>query len=345
MADRITLTQLSSVAWEHPADRAALNTLRALPGFDEVVRKVAGAIGERGVRNLFLANAVRVGDGQRPKLDALWNEVLETMDWPERPQLYVTQTPFANAGAIGFERPFVVLNSGALSLLDRDEQRFVLAHELGHIMSGHVTYRTLAVLILTFGLSNLPFVAGVALLPFQLALLEWYRKAELSCDRAGLLGVQDPRAAQMVFLKLAGGGAGDDSIDLDAFMKQAAEYETGGSAWDTVLKALNTAMREHPFATVRAGELQRWVAEGSYERILAGGYTKRGTEGERPLREDYREAGDYYAKQARAAADQVSDVFGRAATAFRDAFDDAFATRGRGGPQAPPAPDDGGANI
>ena len=46
---RQRLTQISSVAWEHPADRAALNTLRALPGFDEVVRKVAGAIGERGI--------------------------------------------------------------------------------------------------------------------------------------------------------------------------------------------------------------------------------------------------------------------------------------------------------
>jgi hypothetical protein len=91
--------------------------------------------------------------------------------------------------------------------------------------------------------------------------------------------------------------------------------------------------------------LQRWVGEGSYQRILGGEYPRRGTERERPLADDYRDAGDYYAKQARAAADQVSEVFGRASTAFRDAFDDAFASRGRGGPQAPPAPDDGGANI
>ena len=55
------LTQIAPVSWEHPADRAALNTLRALPGFDEVVRKVMSLFGERGVRSLFLANAVRVG--------------------------------------------------------------------------------------------------------------------------------------------------------------------------------------------------------------------------------------------------------------------------------------------
>src|SRR5687768_15986209 len=181
MSDRKPLIQISSVAWEHPADRAALNTLRALPGFEEVVRKIAGFFGERGIRHLFLANAVRVGPRQRPKLDALYTEVLETLDYPERPDLYVTQTPFVNAMAVGFEKPFIVLNSGTLALLSRDGQRDVIGHEMGHIMSGHTTYTTIAILILTLGAQNLPFLAGLAILPFRLALLEWYRKAELSC--------------------------------------------------------------------------------------------------------------------------------------------------------------------
>ena len=73
------LTDISSSAWEHAADRAALNSLRSLPGFDEVVRKVAGFFGEKGVRQLFLANAVRVGPTQRPQLYALYKEVLDTM--------------------------------------------------------------------------------------------------------------------------------------------------------------------------------------------------------------------------------------------------------------------------
>ena len=60
MADRILLTDIAPQAWEHPADRAALNALRAIPGFDEVIRKIAAFFGERGLRQLFLANAVRV---------------------------------------------------------------------------------------------------------------------------------------------------------------------------------------------------------------------------------------------------------------------------------------------
>ncbi len=321
---RTPLTQISSVSWEHPADRAALNTLRAIPGFAEVVRRIASVFGEQGVRNLFLGDAVLIGPTQRPQLYAMYKEVLEALDWPEtgqpEPQLYVTQTPIANAGAVGFGNPFIVISSGTLELLEPEEQRFVLAHEVGHIITGHTTYRTIAVIVLFFGMSALPLLASIALLPFQLALLEWYRKSELSADRAGLLGTQDTRTSLMTFLKLAGGRSFGDEIDLDAYLAQAAEYDVGGSGWDSVLKVLNTALREHPFHTVRVAELQRWEQSGDYTRIMAGEYIRRGSEAERSLREDVRDATDYYADQARAAAQTVGDVIDRATDAFKEAF-------------------------
>jgi Zn-dependent protease with chaperone function len=312
------LPQIASTSWEHPADRAALNTLRALPGFDDVVRKIAGFFGERGLRHLFLANAVRCGPTQHPALYDMLREVCGTLDVPAVPDLYVTQTPFVNAGAIGFERPFIVVNTGTLGTLSREEQRVVLAHEVGHIASGHVTYRTIAVIVSNIGFSALPFLAGVALLPFQLALLEWSRKAELSCDRAALLAVQDTTVAMRTFFKMAGGSTAPGEGDLDAFLKQAAEYESEGSAWDSVLKAINTALREHPFNTVRAAELQRWVASGAYARILAGEYARRdGTGPQSTYSDDVRGAADYYGQQARDAFGKVGDSFARAADAFR----------------------------
>ena len=325
------LTQISSTSWEHPADRAALNALRALPGFDEAVRQVFGAIGERGIRQLFLGNAVRVGPGQRPKLWASYQEVLRTLDWPGSPdlappELYVTQTPFVNAGAVGFKDPFIVLNTASLELLDEGERRFLLAHEVGHVMSGHVTYRTLAVLLLTVGLGALPTLVATVLFPMQLALLEWYRKAELSSDRAGLLGIQDSRVAAATFMKLAGGtrpglDGDDDPLDVDAFLAQAEEYASAGGTWDTVLRVLNTAMRDHPLHTVRAGELQRWVKAGGYDLILAGAYERRG-EKRRPLGDDVREAADYYGEQVREVTSTLGDSFRRAADAFGQAFRD-----------------------
>jgi Zn-dependent protease with chaperone function len=328
MPNTVKLTAISSRAWEHPADRAALNALRALPGFDEAVRRVMGFLGERGVRQLFLANAVRVGPEQRPKLNTLYSEVLETLDAPERWDLYVSQTPLANAMAVGFQRPFVVFNSGMLEILDEDERRAVLAHEVGHIMSGHPTYTTLAIILLTIGLANIPM--GIALLPFELALLEWYRKSEFSADRAALLGTQDVRKTQSVHLKLAGGPVLDDPIDLDAFLAQAREYETMAGPWDKVWQFINTVFRTHPFATVRAGELQRWIDGGEYGKILAGDYIRRGQEPP-PLSEDFKEAGGYYGGKAREAVNTVSDVMSRAGDAFRQAWQGGGTTGGSAG--------------
>lgn len=317
---RKILTQIAPVSWEHPADRAALQSLRAVPGFDELLKKIYGFLGERGVRLLFQADAVRVGPTQFPRMNQLYTDVLTTMDWSERPELFVSQTPFANAGAYGMDKPFIVINSGALKLLDDDELRDVLGHELGHVMSGHALYHTLLVLLLNVSFSALPFLAGIAILPIQLALMEWYRKSELSADRAGLIACQDPTASLRVNLKFAGGGD-MSQMDLNAFLVQAKEFEESGGAIDRIFKILGVLMRTHPFNTVRAAELQRWVEAGDYDRILRGEYTRRGTEAEnRPLDKDLDDARDHYMKEAKAVVNDVVDTAKRAAQAFSDAM-------------------------
>src|SRR6266496_3819641 len=296
---RKVLTQIASVSWEHPADRAALQSLRAVPGFDMVVKKIYGFIGERGIRLLFQADAVRVGPKQFPRLNELYTDVTTTLDWEPRPDLFVSQTPFVNAGAYGMDKPFIVINSGALKLLDDDEMRTLLGHELGHVMSGHALYVTILILILNFSFSTLPFLAGIALLPIRIALLEWFRKSELSSDRAGLLA----------------------ALDLNAFLEQAKEYEESGGPLDRIFQILNTLERTHPFNTLRAAELQRWIEAGQYERILNGEYTRRGPDAEnRPIDKDIDEARDHYMKEAKAVVNDVVDSAKRAAQAFSDAF-------------------------
>ena len=103
-----------------------------------------------------------------------------------------------------------------------------------------------------------------------------------------------------------------------------------------MIKALNTALREHPFHTVRAGELNRWQQSGAYGAILGGAYIRRGSEAERPLRDDLRDAKDYYADKAKAAAESVGDVIIRAADAFRDAFKTAASAASMGDDMPPP---------
>ena len=322
---RVAFPQIAPLSWEHPADRAALQAMRAVPGFDEVVRKIIAILGgERGIRLIFQGNSVRVTPKQYPRAHQLIVEATATFDWPRVPEMFVSQTPVFNAGAYGVDDPFIVLHSAALELLDDEELRALISHELGHVMSGHALYHTIAAILFMVSLSALPFLAGIALLPIKLAVLEWSRKSELSADRAGLLGSQNVMASQQLFMKMAGGYRGaleSGQMDLNEFMAQANEYANTHEGFDIVYKVLNTLGLTHPMNTVRAAEIQKWVASGDYERILRGDYTRRGQEAkERPIRDDIAAAGSYYADAGKEMLGQVTDAAKRAAQAARDAF-------------------------
>lgn len=319
-------------AWEHPADRAALNTLRAIPGLAEVVRKVAGFVTDGGIRSLLLNDAVLVGAEKRADLHALLGEVCTTLDCLERPDLYVRPSSRAYAWAVGVERPFIIVSSAMLDRLGGDdERRFLLAHEVGHIMSGHMTYHTIAVVLFGVGAGVFPSTLGVALLPFALALLEWHRKSEFSSDRAALLGTQDATAAHRSLMRLSGDAGVETASSVDDFIAQAKSYGEGGDEWDRVVRSIRSALLLEPAQLARARELERWRTSGQYDAIIAGGYARRGEKGQ-GLCDDYREAARSYTKGEHAMS-SMGDAFGRARDAFRDAFN---GTAAPGGP--PPEP-------
>jgi Zn-dependent protease with chaperone function len=314
---RRILRDIHPSAWEHPADRAALMAVRRIPVFDEVLKFVFGLVGEKPVRLAFQANAVRVSERQFPKIHAQYLEVLETMDCKTHYDLFVSQTPLVNAGAYGMDRPFIVLNSGSLRLLDEDEMTYLIGHELGHILSGHVLYRTMTVILLQLAQLGFP-VIGLAARAVLMGLLEWSRKAELSADRAGLLTVQHPEATMGAFLKLAGGGD-EDETSLNEFLIQADEYRESGDVADLVFKVLNLLGATHPFHVLRAAELRDWVEAGEYDRIVRGEYRHRDDQPP-PYVEDLAEAANAYRNDAQTLARQ----FGDAIRDMRDKFAEGF---------------------
>jgi len=319
---RRVLTGISSRSWEHPADRAALHGLRAIPVFDEVLRKLFGFFGEKPIRLAFQANSVEVSPRQFPRLHRLYLEVLRTLDVPDEYPLFVSQTPMVNAGAYGMERPFVLLNSGAVRLLEDDELQYVMAHEVGHIMSGHVLYRTMLAILIQLADRGFPIV-GIAARAVLVALLEWYRKSELSADRAGLLGVQDPRIVYRAMLKMAGGG-GADPTSVAAFLEQADAYRESDDVADSVFKVLNLLGSTHPFYVLRVSELREWIESGQYDRILEGDYVRR-DDPEIPYVDDLGEAAASYEKEAREFVDDLAS----AARKMRDSLLESL--RGGGG--------------
>lgn len=302
---RVRLPDIDSSSWEHPADRAALRSLSAIPGFSEVMRKIVAMLGERGIRLFFQANAVRVTETQYDWIHKRYLTVLDTMDLGWEPELFVSQTPIANAGAFGVEEPFIIINSAAVDLLEPEELETVLAHEVGHVASEHVLYRTILVILILLSQRQIP-IAGIAIQVVVLALLEWSRKAELSSDRVALLGTQTPEVAMSTLMKLAGGtDHHSDALNLGEFLIQAEEYEEDKDLADVVFKVMNLLGSTHPFHVLRVAEMQRWIREGHYDRILRGEYQKR-SEQKRAYKEDAKEAASYYGVALKKAFRKVS---------------------------------------
>jgi Zn-dependent protease with chaperone function len=297
---QVVLTGISSRAWEHPADRGALTALRELRGFDDVLKVLNGLWNERAWRLEFLGGAIKVSERQYPALHRVFASAASNLDLRELPELYVQPARTLNGMCIGMSNPFIVINHGAVELLDEDELRALLGHELGHLMSGHSVYRTMMHILTGWivSLSWLP-IGSIALRAIVAALREWWRKAELSADRAGLLAGQDPAAATRLLMKLAGGGD-LSQIDTAAFLEQAAEYERSGDLRDSIIKLRMVMGRSHPLPVARAAELRRWIDGGEYGRILAGEY---------PRRED--DATASWGADVKAAAESYRESFAR----------------------------------
>jgi len=291
---RVTLTGISSRAWEHPADRGALTALRELRGFDDVVKAFFGMWNERAFRLAFLANAIRVDHRQYPRVYQRFTEAASTLDVAELPNLFVAQSPVINGQAIGIDKPFIVISTAAVEKLDDDELRAMLGHEIGHVRSGHAVYKTI-MMILTKWAANLSWlpVGAIALRAIIAAMFEWWRKAELSADRAGLLAGQDPSASTRLLMKLAGGGD-LSQIDTAAFLEQAAEYEGGGDLRDSLLKLGMTAYSSHPVPVARAADLRKWIDSGEYAAILGGDYPRRDGDGNASVTDDVKAAANSY---------------------------------------------------
>jgi Zn-dependent protease with chaperone function len=261
-----TFANLEAKDFQHPWDANATEALKSVPGIDLVVAKIM----EYGLERIFYLNNtasnVRVTERQFPRL-------YRSLGWGcrilniEEPELYIAVDPVPNAFTYGHTRPFITMTSGLVDMLDDEERFFVIGHELGHIKAGHVLYtviaRNIAEIIALIGQATL----GIGALLGQslvVALLDWYRKAELTADRAGLLCIQDLDPCIRTFMKLAGGASKlYAEMDRTEFINQIRDYDEADlSLLNKAYKILLTTYRTHPFPILRAKELDEWHSGG-----------------------------------------------------------------------------------
>jgi len=85
---------------------------------------------------------------------------------------------------------------------------------------------------------------------------------------------RDPLVTSRALMVLAG-GRDSKKLNLDAFLRQASEYEDWEPGLDRMRRFFLELQLSHSFPVRRVSELQKWVRSGEYDRIIRGEYPKR----------------------------------------------------------------------
>lgn len=211
---------LSPEQFAHPDDIRLCQHLAQLPIINPITHTVFSTI-EKMLMIEHLNNAILVGPTQLPSLHKSLLKACKILDM-QPPDLYVKHNSFPNANTLAFRgsRPFILLNSGLLDLLESSEIEAVLGHELGHLKCDHGPW--LSLLNMLTIIANSPF--GVLLQPFRTLLYRWQCAAEFSCDRASFLVGRDFKIVSSVLMKLCGGSTKSrfqQEMNVDAFLSQS----------------------------------------------------------------------------------------------------------------------------
>jgi Zn-dependent protease with chaperone function len=175
-------------------------------------------------KHQLLGNAVKVSERQFPRIHGITKQACDTLQIA-MPQVFVVNSPVFNAGTLGTnEDSFIMVHSSLVDQYSDDELLTVIGHECGHIHNSHVAYLT--------ALHYLSFMAGMflpwILQPAMVALRTWSRRAEITCDRAGMLVAKNTQASERAITKLAVGSRKlYEEFNLDAFLEQHEEGNHG----------------------------------------------------------------------------------------------------------------------
>jgi Zn-dependent protease with chaperone function len=212
-------------------------------------------------RGQLLGSAVKVGDRQFPRIHGIARECAETLGVRGTPQVYIVNSPVLNAATYGTdEESFIMVHSALVDHYTDEELRMVIGHECGHIHNSHVVYlTTLHYLRMVAQMYLGPLVA-----PVVLTLNAWSRRAEITCDRAGMLCSKDEKTSSRALTKLVLGSRKlYDEFNLDAFLEQ---YEEGKESIGRYMEALAS----HPYLPKRVLAM-RVFGESELYRKHAGG--------------------------------------------------------------------------
>jgi Zn-dependent protease with chaperone function len=255
--ERATGTESSGREYAYASDRDTRAAFEKMRPVELVVASTVRMWKAMG-RNQLLGTSVKVSDRQFPRIQKLVTQCAETLHIAT-PQVYIVNSPVLNAATYGTnDDSFIMVHSALIDHYSDEELLTVIGHECGHVHNDHVVYLTAL-----YYLTNIvgAFVQW-AVQPAIIALKAWQRRAEITCDRAGMLCSRSNEVSQRAITKLALGSRKlYEEFNLEAFLEQ---YEEGKEGIGKYMEAFAT----HPYLPKRVLAMRVFAESALYSKAL-----------------------------------------------------------------------------
>jgi hypothetical protein len=204
---------------------------------------------DRGIREKLIKHGIRLSERISPRIYRLFGEICTAFGVEAQAEVFCLPAAEVNAFAtidIREARAYSLIGvtSGALERLEDRELRFILGHELGHILFGNNRLDGLV--------STSKDNPAITVLPAfgESLFLRWRKKAEVSSDRAGLLAAGDFRSSATALLKATFGLSEKNlNLDIEALVSQVDEIKGHPELMDE-------AFASHPLLPIRLKALE-----------------------------------------------------------------------------------------
>lgn len=264
------LERLHPGEYLHPFDAKALQALQSTNGLNTLIKKLYEWGLEKYLRQQYLGQSLKLSATNFPDVWGVFEAACDTLDFKEKPQLYVMRELGMECFTCGVTNTMIILGTECIEKLSEEELLFALGREIGHIQCQHVSYMEVGAMlpVLADALSAATLgMGGLLSAGIQFALVEWIQTAEYSADRAGLLACQSMEVAASALVKVAGLPLQyDPAIILDDFKTQAIEFEDINRA--TFMRFTKYLTQSKAWEVARAQQLFKWAESGDYKAVL-----------------------------------------------------------------------------
>ncbi len=206
-----------------------------------------------------IASGVPISPRSYPDMSSILKECTEYLGI-ETPRAYISSSlPGLNAATFGSdEEPYLFISPLLAKSMSKQQLKFVIGHECGHIAMGHMMYHTL-VNYATLASSLIPMVGPIIGTVGTLPLNAWSRRSEITADRAGFLCCGDLETAKRTLLQLQMPFMEAAEVDMDEYVRNSEKYLKGSA-----IRRLGEYNDAHPIIPKRMHALDEFASSQLY---------------------------------------------------------------------------------